>query len=121
MIRLIRMEKMKIKDYEFETEKEAWDWFWKELAEFKIKNNVINEETDQSFKIFRVELVHIIWDQLTIHYNDYEKCRTCPEEDHTGVDNFSCRCVARNMRIARQRRKRGQCVWDTSKKLDEKE
>ncbi len=114
-------ENMKIKDFEFETEKDAWDWFWKEIKDFITKNNVKNPDSDKSLNRFRVDLVHTIWDALNSHYKDYNKCLNCPEEDHESERKWACRCENRNMRVGRERRKRGESGWIMENKLDEKE
>ena len=119
----LEREKMKIKDYEFETEKEAWDWFTKEIIEYRLKNNIVNEYdiSDKSFNKFKAELIDTIYCALNQHYDDYEKCKTCPEEDHEGYKKMLCRCENRNMRLARERRKRGESDWQLRKKLVETE
>jgi hypothetical protein len=109
-------QEMKVKDYEFETEKEAWDWFTKEIIDYKLRNNVVNED-DKSFNRFRAELIDIIYGALNQHYDDYENCKKCPPEDHSGYKNMLCRCISRNMRLARERRKKGESEWQLRKKL----
>jgi hypothetical protein len=42
---------------------------------------------------------------------DYLKCEICVESDHEGQ---FCRCEGRNIRIAKERRARGESPWLTS-------
>lgn len=41
--------------------------------------------------------------------SDYLRCKTCKEEDHELYN--SCRCEGRNIRIAKERRERGESPW----------
>lgn len=40
--------------------------------------------------------------------DDFERCKKCPPEDH---EDWACRCEDRNIRIAKERRKRGINSW----------
>ena len=43
--------------------------------------------------------------------DDYFVCKICPQTEHEG---FACRCVKRNIRVAKEMRKRGDRVWGNS-------
>ena len=44
--------------------------------------------------------------------DDYLKCRKCPNDTHEGQ---FCRCEMRNIRIAKEKRKRGESAWKAQK------
>lgn len=95
---------MKIKDYEFDNEIDAWNWISKQLEDFKIKNSVKDETKDKAFIRYKCELFDSIASQVTEQKDDYDHCKSCPEEDWEGTDKMFCRCEDRNMRIARVKR-----------------
>lgn len=46
-------------------------------------------------------------------FDDYEKCKKCVESDHEGYMKAFCRCEERNIRIAKEQRKRNESAWST--------
>lgn len=40
--------------------------------------------------------------------DDFKKCSKCPPEDHV---DWACRCEDRNIRVAKERRKKGISPW----------
>lgn len=52
--------------------------------------------------------------------DDYYKCKICSAEEHEGHRRAFCRCESRNIRVAKEQRKRGEDWFSNkkSKKLD---
>lgn len=73
----------------------------------------MNSENEGSEKKAKVEnapdVVNLNGLSMNNYMDDYLKCPKCKKEDHEGV---FCRCEDRNIRIAKERRARGESAWD---------
>lgn len=105
-----KLENDSIKKYEFSSYEDAKCWVNQELENFKLINCVKNENTDRAFISYKSQFEKILMqkDNKGQAMDDYLKCKSCIESEHEGQ---FCRCVARNIRIAKEIRSRGESPW----------
>ena len=107
-IKLSRFENGLMKRYEFDSYEKIKSWVDQEIENFKVVNQVKNEEKDRAFIYFKSELEGLLEmqkDNKGQVIDDYLKCKSCMKSDHEGQ---FCRCEGRNIRIAKEIRSRGE-------------
>lgn len=105
-----RLEPDGLKKYEFDSLESFKLWVDQELEKFKKENRVTDESKDRYFMALKSQFDKVLEqnkDQLMI---DYLKCSKCSDSDH---EEQFCRCESRNIRIAKEKRSRGEGVWKT--------
>lgn len=100
--RIAKMQGNELVKLEFKTFEEMKTYLNTSLEEYIKTNNVTNESSDRSYTLFKE------WTEAMLTKYDYEKCFKCIDEDREG--RF-CRCEDRNIRIAKEQRKRNECPW----------
>lgn len=109
-----RFENDSVKKYEFDLYEDAKKWVDESLEKFKVINRVRDENKDKAYLRFKKELEE---DLENMHKADKGqvidtlKCDKCSDEDHEGI---FCRCESRNIRIAKEKREKGECPWSKS-------
>lgn len=101
--------------YEFHSYEELKVWVDERLETFKRVNRVTNEERDMAFLRYKEEMQKHLMNMQKVDkgqvMDDYLKCNKCLESEH---DNWACRCEDRNIRVAKERRARGEIPWQKS-------
>lgn len=99
-----RLENGSIKKYEFSSIQQMDSWAVESLKDFREENKVKDQSNDISYLDYKEEL----HDSVMKSADDYLKCKRCSESEHE--DQF-CRCESRNMRIAKENRKRSAAAY----------
>ncbi len=124
-MKLTRFENNQIINYELHTLEEVEEFIEKSKREFREinKTDLILKSggRDKAYERYCDELDELLKkfekEQKEEKMDDYLTCKICPQSEHEG---FACRCENRNIRVAKEMRKRGDRVWkDNSSHLDQ--